>query len=155
MAYKTIDEPEQGSGGKFFQFKAIGDAIEGYFAGTSVSTSQFAKEKDEAYTFLTKDGLVTIDPVPTNGSMKLNAAKRDGDLKPGCKVLLKFIGEKPTDKGNPMRIIEVKVDPEPNQGALKAIAKKKSETPKPPPPKPKNDDADLFDDKSDSDDIPF
>lgn len=154
MAYKEVTVEKGEGGGKFVSFDAIGDKVEGYFAGTSASSSKYAAEKPGivAHHFLTKEGMVTCDPLPTDAVRKLAKADREGDLKIGCKVEMVYTGDLDTGQKSPMKVIRTRVDPEVKPAAVAAITKAKA-APPPPPPKPKP--APASDDPFADDDIPL
>jgi hypothetical protein len=99
---------------KFLKIKEVFARIGDSFDGVYVSD-----EPNEKFNDGTQDFIFSVDGCPAvslgvKGTLKgqLEKAKRDGQLKPGSRVLIKFVKEIPTDKGNPMRSFKVGVDPD-------------------------------------------
>jgi hypothetical protein len=122
MAFEEVAVDPESMGGEFYQFKDIGQTLKGYFASQGPSTSKFAKAGDYRYMFATKEGFKVVDPAPAHLNASLKAAIASGKLKPGCQVIIKMSGSKPTDKGNPLGLFSVMIDPEVTPLALKLIA---------------------------------
>lgn len=165
MAFKEVvtEQGEGAGGGEFFNFKAIGDKLEGYFVSKKKSTAgQYTKPDDEDYSFLCKgaDGKPVVKilaPPPTDAKRKLAKADREGQIVQGVVVRMTYTGDLDTGKDSKMKVIKTLVDiddagkPIVKPGVLDAI---KKHVAAPPPPKPKSDDA-LFGDNGGDDDIPF
>jgi hypothetical protein len=152
MAYEDVTVNPDEMGGDFVQFKDNGQELEGLFVGAGPSTSQFAAERPgqcHRYTILVREvpagggqplmKAKIVDPAPTHLEASLQRALSNGKLKQGCKIKIRVTGSKPTGKGNPMMLFDVKVDSEVNPAALKAItgiaAQQQASAP-PPQPKP-------------------
>jgi hypothetical protein len=160
MAFVEV-EADEGAGGEFVQFKAIGEAVQGVYMDSAPSTGQYAKPGDKTFRFLCRaaDGkgmVVKLVDGPVNIQNKLKKAEREGLLKQGAVVQMKYKNDVPTDKGNPMKVIGLMVDPEVKPAALEAL-KKHGAAPAPKKSAPKPED-DLFGGApagGDDSDIPF
>lgn len=150
MAYKEVTvEQGEGGGGDFFQFTAIGDKLTGIFAGTSASTSKYAKPGDLRYNVLTREGMKSLDPAPTDAARKLAKGARDGELKPGCLVMMTYTGDRDVGQPTKMKQIKTLIDPEVKPASVEMLKKHAATPPKPKQPEPKADDP------FGNDDIPF
>jgi len=92
----------------YFSFENVGDYIKGLYVGKYTSVSAKYGYTQENYVLLTEDG----DKMVVSGR---NARKSDGvrviygteKIPLGAKMAFIFDREKPTDKGNPAKIIEI------------------------------------------------
>lgn len=106
MAYVDVVIPDVEQNSKFFKFKAIGDAFEGWFVGTQ--SGPFGEE----YIFRRKDGVdITITP-----SKHLRGGLERAKLERGFKVAMLKHGEKPAEKEGykPLALFKLKVNPKPD-----------------------------------------
>jgi len=92
----------------YFSFENVGDHIKGIYVGKYTSESAKYGYTQENYVLLTEDG----EKMVVSGR---NARKSDGvrviygteKIPLGAKMAFIFDREKPTDKGNPAKIIEI------------------------------------------------
>lgn len=126
MAFVEV-EADEGSGGEFVQFKAIGETLQGVYMDNTPSTGQYAKPGDKTFRFLCRsaDGKFAIKLVdgPSNIQNKLKRSEREGTLKQGSVVQMKYTNDVPTDKGSPMRVVKLMVDPDVKPAALELLKK--------------------------------
>lgn len=131
MAFEEVtltDEEKAAMSATFVKFEAIGDQLAGVFVSTRPATGQYAKPGQLEYVFRRKDATtgeiaeVALNP-PTDAAQKLKKAA----LKPGNKVIVKYVSDQDVGKESPMKIFKVLVD----RAAAAAPAPK-------PAPKPEN-----------------
>jgi hypothetical protein len=149
MAFVTVEDPEPGEGGEFWKPTAIGDKLQGIFAGSSPSTGPYAKAGDKVFRLICKgpDGKWAAKLVdgPTKAQSRLKKAEKDGLLKVGRVVELLYKANIDTGKETPMKDIGVRVDNEDRPQALEVLKKFAAQTPAAPAAsKPKPADDDLF-----------
>lgn len=123
MAFEEVAVNPDEMGGNFYQFKDLGQTLEGYYTSTGPSTSQYAKPGDLRVVVATKEGFKTVDPLPAHLKASIVKAQSEGKLKPGCKIKMKLASHKPIPgQEKPMGLFSVMIDPEVTPLALKLIA---------------------------------
>lgn len=132
MAFEEVtltEEEKAAMSATFVKFEAIGDQLGGVFVATRPATGQYAKAGQLEYVFKRKDATtgeiseVILNP-PFDAAVKLKKAA----LKPGNKVIVKYVSDQDVGKESPMKIFKVMVD---RAAAAPAPAPK-------PAPKPEN-----------------
>lgn len=169
MAFKTyeLDESDRQTPGSFFNFKNVGDVLQGYYVDKSPSRSNYAKEGDVDMRFVvikpdkTKE-IVKLSPVAYDVRKKLEKAEKAGDLKQGalCRMKLAKLVQVP-GYTKPVWNFEVMVDPEVKPAIAEGVKKMAAApvaAPKPStPPADENpfDDAPATGKPATDEDVPF
>jgi hypothetical protein len=162
MAFKEVVPPKDTPVGEFFQFKAIGDKLRGYFVGAGPAKGSYAKPTDVAVSFLCSENgkpvVKTISPAPYTLKRAVQHAMGEGKLVQGVECQVHYTGNQPIEgRDSAMKLIKTEIDlddagkPRLKPGILEAIKKHANAAPAA-PAKPKGDD--LFGD-SDGGEIPF
>lgn len=136
------DDGPQGGGGEFFQFNAVGDKLDGYFADSYPSRSKHAKPgaNDLAYRFYCQGNVMKIvDPPHYKLRQALEKLTKEGKLVKGVRLMMTVTGEIDVSQQSKMKTYTVMVDlddagkPIANPAAIKKID---AYVPPGPPPKP-------------------
>jgi hypothetical protein len=145
MAWKTVKAPPlpEPVRGEFFNFKAIGDKLGGWFVQTAPRTKTYdgkAKEVTD-YVVRVKDGTQKIVTGNRDLDHQMKQSFADG-LKPGHQIVIEYTHNTPIPGMSPQKGFSVKFDDAP-QMAMPAFKASEQQSAPPPPPPPPSDD-DLF-----------